>query len=133
MRPILGCTLFLAVLSSVACHTMKPVSLEQINLLKPDRAWVTDVDQSVVVVSRPQVVGGALAGYVNGTYATLPSAGLKQVSVQRSAPTRTAMLAVGIAATFGGAFFAIAGGGSKGQEATIGWCVKYPENPGCVP
>ena len=76
MRPIVGCTLLLAVLSSAACNTMKPVSLEQLNALKPDRAWVTDTDQSVVVVSGPHTVGETLVGYVNGKYEELSSAGL---------------------------------------------------------
>jgi hypothetical protein len=128
MRPIVGWTLLLAALTSAACHTMKPVSLEQLTTLKPDRAWVTDADQSIVVVSRPQVVGDTLVGYVNGQYEQLPSADLKLVTVQTLAPTRTALLAVGIAAGLGGVLIAMAG--NNGEVRYWGSpCPIHPVTP----
>jgi hypothetical protein len=129
MRSIMGCTLLLAALLSAACHTMKPVSLEQLTALKPDRAWVTDADQSVVVVSRPQVVGDTLVGYVKGTYEQLPSAGLKQVIVQRSAPTRTALLATGIALGLGVAFFVTRSSEPRVDHAYARVCPGHPVTP----
>lgn len=67
MRPLLGSTMLLAALTSTACRTMKPVSLEQLNVLKPDRVWVTDADRPVVVVSGPHVVGTRWWGSSMGT------------------------------------------------------------------
>jgi hypothetical protein len=89
---------------------MRSVNLEQLTALKPDRAWVTGADQSIIVVSSPQVVGDTLVGYVNGKYEHLPSAGLTHVTVQASAPTRTALLAMGVAAMLGGVAIAVTAG-----------------------
>jgi hypothetical protein len=132
MRPIVGCTLLLAVLASIACHTMKPVSLEQLDVLKPNRVWVTNPDQSMVVVSRPQVVGDTVVGYVDGTYEQLPSAGLKQVTVQTLSPARTAMLVGGIAAGLGVFFVAISEDVGPHAVYPIGNCDKHPTDPGCL-
>ena len=107
MRSILGCTLLLAAFS-MNCRTMKPVGVEHVNLLKPDRVWVTGVDESVVVLSSPHVVGDTLAGYVNGRHEQLLTSGLKEVKVRTSAPTRTALLAAAIAVGLGGVFIAVA-------------------------
>ena len=134
MRPIVRCALLLAALASVACKTMKSVTLDQLNALRPDRAWVTQSDQSVVLLYDPKVVGDTLVGYVGRHYEELPSADLKHLVVQTPAPARTALLAVGIAAGLGGFFVAVAGGGSSQlQNATSGDCDKHPDNPGCVP
>lgn len=131
MRTIMVGTLLLVALSSAACKTMKPVTLDQLNALKPPRAWVTANDQSVVLVSGPQVVGDTLVGYVNGTYEEMPSAQLKQVVVQRPANTRTAILAVGIAVGLGGFVVAITGSGGNGGRTQTDFCDKHPEDPSC--
>ena len=132
MRPILGCALLVAALASAACKTMKPVTMDQLNAIKPDRAWVTESDQSVVLMSGPQVVGDTLVGYVGGQYQELPSAGLKQVVIQRPAPARTALLALGVAAGLGGFVVAIAGGGQAAlPNASAGDCDKHPDQVGC--
>ena len=131
MRTILVGTLLLAALSSAACKTMKPVTLDQLNAMKPNRAWVTSTDQSVVLVSGPQVVGDTLVGYVNGTYEEMPSAQLKQVVVQRPASTRTALLVATIAVGMGGFIYAITGSGGNGGRTQSDFCDKHPEDPSC--
>jgi hypothetical protein len=131
MRPTMTCALLLAALSSAACKTMKPVTLDQLNAMKPDRAWVTASDQSVVLVSGPQVVGDTLVGYVNGTYEEMPSAQLKQVVVQRPANGRTALLASVIAVGLGGFVVAITGSGGNGGRTQTDFCDKHPEDPTC--
>ena len=131
MRTILVGTLLLAALSSAACKTMKPVTLDQLNAMKPNRAWVTSTDQSVVLVSGPQVVGDTLVGYVNGTYEEIPSAQLKQVVVQRPASTRTALLVATIAVGMGGFIYAITGSGGNGGRTQSDFCDKHPEDPSC--
>lgn len=133
MRPIVGCTLLLGAL---ACKTMKPVTLDQLNVLGADRVWVTASDQSVVLMWEPKVVGDTLVGYIGRQRGTLPSAGFKQLRVQTSAHTRTALLAVGSTAGFIGFLVAIAGSGqSQAPTTTIsgaaGDCSKHPEQPSC--
>ena len=135
MRSIVGCSLLVAVLANAACRTMKPVSLEQLSALSPDRAWVTHADSSVVVVFVPQVVGDTLEGYVNGQLTQLPSAELKQVIVRRPAPMRTALLVVGITAGAAGLLVALSGSGNTPLPTAIsgqpGDCDKHPEDPIC--
>jgi hypothetical protein len=135
MRPLLACTLVLAALTSTACRTTKLVSLEQLRLISPDRAWVTDSDQSVVLVDEPKVVGDTLVGYIGRHRTKLPGTGLKQVRVRVSAPARTALLAAGSATALVG-FLVIVGGNGQSQMVLVtagapGDCDKHPEQPGC--
>jgi len=135
MRPILPCALLVAALTSAACRTTKLVSLEQLSVLSPDRAWVTDSDRSVVLVDEPKVVGDTLVGYIGRHRTKLPHAGLKQVRVSVSAPARTALLAVGSGAAFVG-FLVMVGGNGHTEVLTVtagapGDCDKHPEQPGC--
>ena len=135
MRPMVGCALLLAALASAACKTMKSVTLDQLNVLGPDRAWVTESDQSVVLMYEPKVVGDTLVGYIGRRHEKLPSAGLKQLRVQTSAPTRTVLLAVGSTAGLIGFLVAVAGSGqSQAPSASSGApgdCSKHPEQPIC--
>ena len=102
MRSAMLGALILATLSSAACHTMKPVALEELGAMRPAQVWVTRGDQSVVVVYGPQVVDRRLVGFVDGRYQVMPAADVKQVLMRRRAGGRTAALiaagAVGAAA-----------------------------------
>ncbi len=73
MRPTWTCALLLTALAGVACHTVKPVTLDELNAIRPERAWLTQSDQSVVIISDPQVVGDTVVGYINGAYEELPA------------------------------------------------------------
>lgn len=135
MRPLHACTLVLAVLTSTACRTTKVVSLQQLSVIGPDRAWVTDSDQSVVLVDEPKVVGDTLVGYIGRHRTKLPSAALKQVRVRVSAPTRTALLVVGAGGALVG-FLVMVGGSGQNEILQVtagapGDCDKHPEQPGC--
>ena len=88
-RPII-CTLLLTTLASAACSRMKTVTLDQMSHLGPERVWVTESDESVVLLYEPKVVRDTLVGYVGKHREKLPSAGVKQVRVQTTAPARTA-------------------------------------------
>src|SRR2546426_3977986 len=134
MRPAMGCALILAALSGVACHTMKPVTLDQVVALKPDRVWVTEADRSVVLVAGPiNVMGDTLVGYVRGKYEEMPTGSLKHLAVQSPAKARTVLLVTAMAVTFGGFAYAIAGGGSgKIPNSGAGDCDKHPDDPGCM-
>ena len=135
MRPII-CALLLTTLASAACTRMKTVTLDEMTLLGPERAWVTDHDESVVLLWEPKVVRDSLVGYVGKHKEKLPSAGVKQVRVQTKAPTRTALLVGGIAAGLAGFLVYVAG---TGQSAVIvsstgppGLCDIDPEQPICT-
>ena len=131
MRWTTGGAVLLAVLSSAACHTIKPVSMDELKAIQPKQAWVTESDQSVVIVSGPQVVGDTLVGYVKGVYEEMPSAQLKEVRVEKPATTKTVLLVSAITVGFAGMVFALTGSGSegKGQSDT---CDKHPDYPECV-
>ena len=130
MRWTMGCALLLTTLSSAACHTMKPVTMAELNAMHPQKAWVTESDQSVVVVSGPEVVGDTLVGYVKGVYEEMPSAQFKQVMVEKPATTKTVLLVSAITVGFGGMVFALAGGGSSGKGQSD-FCDKHPDDVTC--
>jgi Kef-type K+ transport system membrane component KefB len=91
--------------------------------------WVTEADQSVVLVTGPvNVIGDTLVGYVAGKYEEMPSSSLKQIVVQSPASTRTALLVAAIGVGIGGFVYAIAGSGSSSMVNPIsGDCDKHPE------
>ena len=92
MRSTLSASLILGMLSTAACHTMRPVALEQLGAIRPGQVWVTRTDQTVVLVSGPQIVNNRLVGFVNGEYQVMPAADVKQVLMRRPATARTATL-----------------------------------------
>ena len=127
MRAAMGSALIVAALASAACHTMAPVTMAQLSVMKPDRAWLTEGSE-VKLIQGPQVVGDTVVGYINGQYEEVPSAQINKMIVQQPAKGRTALLAVGIGVGLGGFFYAITGAGGSGiKNATAGDCDKHPE------
>jgi hypothetical protein len=129
MRPT--CALLLTALAGVACHTVKPVTLDELNAIRPERAWLTQSDQSVVIISDPQVVGDTVVGYINGAYEELPSTLVKQIQVERPATSRTVLLVSAIAVGFGGMAYALTGGGPEGGKDPS-YCEEHEEDPACM-
>ena len=132
--PLIGGAL-LAAIAGPSCTTMKSPTLDQLRSLGPDQVWVTESDQSVVLVYEPKVVGDTLVGYIGRHRTKLPSAGIQRLRVREPAPTRTALLAVGLVAGFSGVLVAVSGDGpsqiqgpSNGGSAD---CFKHPDQPGC--
>jgi len=135
MRPII-CAVLLATLASAACKSMKSVTLDQMSLLGPERVWVTESDESVVLLYEPKVVRDTLVGYVGKHREKVPSAGVRQVRVQTAAPARTAMLVVGVGAGLIGLMIAVSGTGTSQTPTTTiagapGDCDKHPEQEVC--
>ena len=135
MRPII-CAVLLATLASAACKSMKSVTLDQMSLLGPERVWVTESDESVVLLYEPKVVRDTLVGYVGKHKEKVPSAGVRQVRVQTAAPARTAMLVVGVGAGLIGLMIAVSGTGTSQTPTTTiagapGDCDKHPEQEVC--
>lgn len=99
MRSKLVCGLIAAMLSGAACHTMAPLSWDELAGLRPSVVWVTRADQTVVQVSGPQVFGDTLVGYVNGAFQELATAGVQRVAMRRPARAKTiALIAASTAA-----------------------------------
>ena len=135
MRPMLKCTLLLAAFASTACSTMKSPTLDQLRTLGPDRVWVTQSDESVVLVWEPTVVKDTLVGYIGRRRARLPNAEIQRLRVRAPAHTRTLLLATGLALGFGGILFVVSGN-APGRANTpfqggSGDCTENPEQSGC--
>jgi len=135
MRPILTCTLLLAAFAGAACSTMKSPTLDQLGTLGPDRVWVTQSDESVVLFWEPTVVRDTLVGYVDNKRRKLPSAGIQELRVRTPAHTRTMLLAAGLVVAFGGVLFVVSGDGPSAVQAPFqggsGDCIENPNQSGC--
>jgi hypothetical protein len=136
VRPIMRCALLLAALATAACKTMRTVTLDQVNLLEPESAVVTESDQSVVLMYEPKVVRDTLVGYVGRYREKVPSARVNKVRVHAAAPARTALLVAGLTVGMTG-FIVLVGG--TGQSAVIvsttgpaGYCDIDPDQPICT-
>jgi len=116
MRSVNGYFVALAALAGSACHTMRPVTLDQLGGLQPDHVWVQRGDQGVVEVSHPQVLGDTLVGFVNRKYEVMPGANLTEVLVRRSAGGRTAALLAVSGVGLAGIAYLIAGSGKSGPD-----------------
>jgi hypothetical protein len=127
---MVGC-LIAATVASAACHTLKPVTLEQVNVAKPSEVKVTRGDQSIVVVSGPQVIGDTLVGYVNGKFEELPAADLKQVRMKAPARVQTAALIVATAVGIGMFAMLATGSGVFHNPADNLDCDDNPDQVGC--
>jgi hypothetical protein len=128
--------LLVAALASTACTTKRFVTLDQLNILGPELAWVTGSDQSVVLMYEPKVVRDTLTGYVGRHREKVPAALVNKVRVQTAAPARTALLVAGLTVGMTG-FFVLVGG--SGQSAVIvssagppGDCEQDPEQAVCT-
>jgi hypothetical protein len=127
----MGSALLLTALSSAACHTIKPVTLDELSAMKPQKAYVTQSDQTEVIVTGPQVEGDTLVGYVGGVYEEMPKSQVKEVRVSKPATSKTVLLVTAITVGFGGMVYALAGSGSGGKGQTD-FCDKHPDDPTCV-
>jgi hypothetical protein len=131
MRSIVVCALLVATLSSAACTTKKTVTIEELKVMNPLKAWITENDQTVVMVAGPQVVGDTVVGYINGVYEEMPAARLKQVMVETPAKTRTYLLVGGITVALGGMVYALIGGAGDTKYGGMDYCDEHPEDPAC--
>ena len=135
MRPMLRCTLLLAAFASTACSTMKSPTLDQLRTLGPDRVWVTQSDESVVLLYETKVVKDTLMGYIGRRRAKLPSTEIQHLRVRAPAHTRTMLLASSLVLGFGGVLFAVSGTGPSRVQGPLqggsGDCLKHPEQSGC--
>lgn len=117
--------------AGAACHTLAPLSWQELDGLRPSRVWVTRADQSVVEVSGPQVFGDTLVGYVEGEFLELPTADLRRAVVRRPARARTIGLALAGTALTAAMIALVAGGEDYSNPAHFTDCDDNPEDPAC--
>jgi len=117
--------------SSVGCHTMRPVTLDQLGAMRPAQAWVTRADQSTVIVSGPQTFGDTLVGYVNGQFEEIPVASLQKIVVRRRAGGKTAALVAAGALGIAALAVAISSSGDYRNPADLLDCDDDPDQLGC--
>lgn len=111
MRTTLLSVAIATALATTACHTMRPVSLDDLVVKPTARVWVTRQDQSVVVVDGPQVFRGKLVGFVDGRYREIPPTDLQQLVARRPALGKTLALIGASAASFTLAVVLLSGSG----------------------
>jgi len=118
-------------LAGAACHTIRPVTSNQLSGVRPKFVWVTRTDQSVVVVETPRMFGDTLVGYINGEFQELPGADLKGMRYRRLAGARTAGLVA--ASVLGTAtMVALVSSSGKFHDPIINLdCDDDPDQPGC--
>ena len=135
MQPLIACAPLLAALAGAACSTMKPRTLQQIPELAPECIWVTQSDQSVVLLYEPRVVRDTLVGYVGSQRTKFPTAEIQELRVREPAHTRTMLLAAGLVVAFGGVLYAVSGDGPAQIQMPArggsGDCMDHPEQSGC--
>jgi hypothetical protein len=110
---------------------MKPVTMDQLNVMKPDRAWLTESDQTVILVSGPQVLGDTVVGYVNGHYEEMPVAQFTKVLVRTGSTPKTVLLVAVVAAGFGGMALALTGAKGDTKQCDSSYCEEHPEDMCC--
>ena len=118
-------------LVATACHTMAPLTMRELNTLRPPHAWVTDQDESVYQISGPQVYGDTIVGYVNGQFREVPQSSVKQVAVRRLNRGKTiALIAASTAAATGIAVW-MSGSGLFSDRDDVD-CNDVPDDPRCM-
>jgi hypothetical protein len=103
--------LALAVASS-ACHTMRTMSLDELEAARPSQVQVTRSDQSQVVLLSPRVVNNRLTGFSEGRkYQVIAAADVSQILVRQPAHGKTAMVVAVSAVTIGMAAYLLSDNG----------------------
>lgn len=113
MRLAVAGALTLAILSSLACHSMKALSVDQAR--GRSSVSLTLSDQSVVVVDGPQIYGNKLVGFVKGIYQEIPIARVKEAHVRETDGARTAAVVIAGTLGFVGFVYAITDAGKSNQ------------------
>lgn len=127
---VAGKALAFAALASAACHTMVPLTLDEVAVVKPGQVWITRSDQTVAELTGPQVFGDTLVGYIGGLFHELDAKEVERIVIKRSAKGKTmALVAAGIAGA-AAVGVVISGLGEEGNTANVD-CNDVPDDPRC--
>ncbi|HEV8400137.1 MAG TPA: hypothetical protein VGQ18_09905 [Gemmatimonadales bacterium] len=105
-----------------ACSTLRPVAAPQqfIPTAQPTRIWVTQADNSTLMLEAPRLLGDTLVGFVGGRYQEMLLPQVRWMGVRQPAPRRTTVLVAGLVFVGAGLIAMLAssgpGGGPMGGE-----------------
>ena len=105
-----------------ACSTLQPVATPQqfIPTAQPTRIWVTQSDNSTLMLEAPRLLGDTLVGFVGGRYQEMLLPQVRWMGVRQPAPRRTTVLVAGLVFVGAGLIAMLAssgpGGGPMGGE-----------------
>lgn len=131
MRLTVVAGLLAATVTGAACHTMAPLTWEDVAAERPARVWVTQADQSTVEVSGPQLFGDTLVGYIGGDFQELSTKEIQRVVVRRSAKGKTLALVAASIAGAAGIAVVISGFGSASERDQIDCDYDETNDPRC--
>lgn len=110
MRTLTTIAVLAMTVATVACYTMKQVTIDDLSAQRAPRVWVTRADRSVVLVNDAQIFRGKLVGFVEGKYRELQPGELQQMQVRKLAAGRTMSLVAAGALGFTVAAVVVSGG-----------------------
>ena len=118
----------LAALASAACHTMVPLTFDEVSAMRPGTVYITRDDQSVLALTGPQVFGDTLVGYIGTAFYELDQKEVARVEVKRSAKGKTMALVAASIASAAAIGVVISG---LGSDSPLYDCNDEPERPEC--
>ena len=128
MRKTFEKALIVAMLGSAACHTMVPLTFDEVGSMRPGTVYLTREDATMLELTGPQVFGDTLVGYSAGTFYELDRKEISRVTMKQSAKGKTiALVAAGIA---GAAAIGVVISG-LGDDSPLYDCNDTPEIPEC--
>ena len=71
---------------------MRPIPVSQLISTPIARVWVTEADQTTIVLHGPRVTGDTLGGFVDGKYREMLLSDARVIRQRAAAPGRTAVL-----------------------------------------
>ena len=128
MRKTFEKAIMVAVLATAACHTMVPLTFDEVGSMRPGTVYLTREDATMLELTGPQVFGDTLVGYSAGTFYELDRKEISRVTMKQSAKGKTiALVAAGIA---GAAAIGVVISG-LGDDSPLYDCNDTPEIPEC--
>ncbi len=132
MKRTVGKALVFAALASAACHTMVPLTFEEVGATSPGTVFLTRDDATVLELTGPQVFGDTIVGYdMGGNFYELDRKEISRVTVKQSAKGKTMALVAASIASAAVVGVWISGLGEEGQTANVD-CNDVPDDPRCM-
>ena len=129
MRTMFGKAIIVVALVSAACHSMVPLTFDEVGSVRPGTVYLTRGDATMLELTGPQVFGDTIVGYdMGGNFYELDRKEISRVTVRQSAKVKTmALVAAGIA---GAAAIGVMISGIGGDPPLYD-CNDEPDRPEC--
>ena len=132
MNRVAGKALILTVVVTVACHTMVPLTFEDVGSMRPGTVYLTRDDATQLELTGPQVFGDTIVGYdMGGTFHELDRKEISRVTMKQAAKGKTIGLVAASIAVAGAIGVWISGLGEEGETAGVD-CNDVPDDPRCM-